>query len=249
MKAEAAKSAAGAPSGRPCLVKVSNLTKDYTSRDGQIIPALKDVNLDIAESEFVSIVGPSGCGKTTLLKILSGVLQSSAGDVYVAGQRLSGPSREIGVVFQAPVLLPWRTVLQNILIPVEIQKRDERESEARAQQLIQMVGLSGFENKYPSELSGGMQQRVGICRALVHDPSLLLMDEPFGALDAMTRESMNEELQRIWRGSRKTIMFITHSIPEAVYLADRVAVMTPRPGRIVEVVSVDLPRPRTLAMH
>jgi NitT/TauT family transport system ATP-binding protein len=146
------------------------------------------------------------------------------------------------------VLLPWRTVLQNILVPIEIQKRNERESETRARELIQMAGLSGFENKYPTELSGGMQQRVGICRALVHDPSFLLMDEPFGALDAMTRESMNEELQRIWGHSKKTIMFITHSIPEAVYLADRVAVMTPRPGRIVEVISVGLPRPRTLAM-
>jgi NitT/TauT family transport system ATP-binding protein len=249
MSADVAEPAAGAPSEKPLLVKVSNLEKQYTSRDGQEIQALKDVNLEIVESEFVSIVGPSGCGKTTLLKILSGVLQSSAGEVHIAGRRLSGPSREIGVVFQSPVLLPWRTVLQNILVPIEIQKRDERECEARARQLIQIVGLSGFENKYPTELSGGMQQRVGICRALVHDPSFLLMDEPFGALDAMTRESMNEELQQIWGHSKKTIMFITHSISEAVYLADRVAVMTPRPGRIVEVISVDLPRPRTLAMH
>jgi NitT/TauT family transport system ATP-binding protein len=249
MNAAVAGTASSAPSEKSCLVKAANLQKDFTSRDGETIHALKDVNLDIAESEFVSIVGPSGCGKTTLLKILSGVLQSSAGEVYIAGQRLSGPSREIGVVFQAPVLLPWRTVLQNILVPIEIQKRNERECEARARQLIQMVGLSGFESKYPTELSGGMQQRVGICRALVHDPSFLLMDEPFGALDAMTRESMNEELQRIWGHSKKTIMFITHSIPEAVYLADRVAVMTPRPGRIVDVIDVDLPRPRTLAMH
>ena len=249
MRPEDAGTAISVPSEKPCLVKVSNLGKNYPSRDGQNIRALKGVNLEIAESEFVSVVGPSGCGKTTLLKILSGVLQSSAGEVCIAGQRLSGPSREIGVVFQAPVLLPWRTVLQNILVPIEIQKRNERESETRARKLIQMVGLSGFETKYPSELSGGMQQRVGICRALVHDPSFLLMDEPFGALDAMTRESMNEELQRIWVHSKKTIMFITHSIPEAVYLADRVVVMTSRPGRIAEVISVDLPRPRILAMH
>jgi NitT/TauT family transport system ATP-binding protein len=249
MKAEAVTTATGVPSARPGLVEVSNLSKDYTTRDGQNIVALKDVSLTIAQSEFVSLVGPSGCGKTTLLRILSGVLQGSAGEVRIAEQRLSGPSREIGVVFQAPVLLPWRTVLQNILVPIEIQKRDPRESETRARQLIQMAGLSGFESKYPSELSGGMQQRVGICRALVHDPPLLLMDEPFGALDAMTRESMNEELQRIWGHSKKTVMFITHSIPEAVYLSDRVAVMTPRPGRIVEFISVDLPRPRTLAMH
>jgi NitT/TauT family transport system ATP-binding protein len=239
----------GVPTKKPCLVQVSNLAKDYTSRDGKNIRALKDVNLEIAESEFVSIVGPSGCGKTTLLKILSGVLQSSAGEVHISGQRLSGPSREIGVVFQAPVLLPWRTVLQNIMVPIEIQNRTEHEYDARARQLIQMVGLSGFEDKYPTELSGGMQQRVGICRALVHEPSFLLMDEPFGALDAMTRESMNEELQRIWGHSKKTIMFITHSISEAVYLADRVGVMTRRPGRIADVISVDLPRPRTLAMH
>jgi NitT/TauT family transport system ATP-binding protein len=165
------------------------------------------------------------------------------------GRSLTGPSRELGVVFQAPVLLPWRTVLQNVMVPIEIQKRDRAAFEARARQLIAMVGLSGFESKYPSELSGGMQQRVGICRALVHDPSFLLMDEPFGALDAMTRESMNEELQRIWGESRKTILLVTHSIPEAVYLADRVVVMTPRPGRIVDVIPVDLPRPRTLGMQ
>jgi len=249
MTADATRTMTATPPDRPCLVRVSNLEKTYTSRDGHNIQALKDVNLEIAEREFVSIVGPSGCGKTTLLKILSGVLQGSAGEVYVAGQRLRGPTREIGVVFQAPVLLPWRTALQNILVPVEIQKRNESESRARARQLIEMVGLSGFEDKYPSELSGGMQQRVGICRALIHDPSFLLMDEPFGALDAMTRESMNEELQRIWSRSRKTVLFITHSIPEAVYLADRVAVMAPRPGRVVDVIDVDLPRPRTLAMH
>jgi NitT/TauT family transport system ATP-binding protein len=249
MITDATRTMTAVPPDRPCLVRVSNLEKTYTSRDGQNIQALKDVNLEIAESEFVSIVGPSGCGKTTLLKILSGVLQRSGGEVHVAGQRLSGPSRQIGVVFQAPVLLPWRTVLQNILVPIEIQGRNESESGACARQLIQMAGLSGFEDKYPSELSGGMQQRVGICRALIHDPSFLLMDEPFGALDAMTRESMNEELQRIWSRSRKTVLFITHSIPEAVYLADRVAVMTPRPGRIVDVIDVDLPRPRTLAMH
>jgi NitT/TauT family transport system ATP-binding protein len=152
-------------------------------------------------------------------------------------------------VFQAPVLLPWRTVLQNVMVPIEVQKRDRAKFEARARQLLAMTGLSGFERKYPGELSGGMQQRVGICRALVHDPSFLLMDEPFGALDAMTREQMNEELQRIWTESRKTVLLVTHSIPEAVYLADRVVVMTPRPGRIVDVIAVDLPRPRTLAMH
>jgi NitT/TauT family transport system ATP-binding protein len=232
-----------------CLVRIAGLEKVYRSKDGNDIHALKNINLDIRAAEFISIVGPSGCGKTTLLKILAGILERSSGEVVMQGKSLSGPSRELGVVFQAPVLLPWRTVLQNVMVPVEIQKRDRAAFEARARQLIAMVGLSGFESKYPSELSGGMQQRVGICRALVHDPSFLLMDEPFGALDAMTRESMNEELQRIWSESRKTILLVTHSIPEAVYLADRVVVMTPRPGRVVDVISVDLPRPRTLAMQ
>jgi NitT/TauT family transport system ATP-binding protein len=232
-----------------CLLRITGLEKTYQSKDGNQIHALQDIDLDILASEFISIVGPSGCGKTTLLKILAGILTRSAGEVVMQGRSLTGPSRELGVVFQAPVLLPWRTVLQNVMVPIEIQRRDHARFEARARQLIAMVGLSGFESKYPSELSGGMQQRVGICRALVHDPSFLLMDEPFGALDAMTRESMNEELQRIWGESRKTILLVTHSIPEAVYLADRVVVMTPRPGRIVDVIPVDLPRPRTLGMQ
>ena len=234
---------------RETLVRIAGLEKVYTTKDGQTIQALTDVNLSIAKSEFISVVGPSGCGKTTLLKILAGILSRSSGDVAIEGRAVTGPSREIGVVFQAPVLLPWRNVLQNVMVPVEVQKRDRSKFEERARQLLAMVGLTGFESKYPNELSGGMQQRVGICRALVHDPSFLLMDEPFGALDAMTREQMNEELLRIWTDSKKTVLLVTHSIPEAVYLADRVVVMTPRPGRIVDVVSVDLPRPRTLAMH
>ena len=240
---------AATASDAQCLVRIAGLQKIYKTRDGNDIHALKDIDLDIRAGEFISIVGPSGCGKTTLLKILAGILSRSAGDVTMGGRSLSGPSRELGVVFQAPVLLPWRTVLQNVMVPIQVQRRDRAIFEARARALIAMVGLTGFEHKYPSELSGGMQQRVGICRALVHDPSFLLMDEPFGALDAMTRESMNEELQRLWRESRKTILLVTHSIPEAVYLADRVVVMTPRPGRIVDVLDIDLPRPRTLAMQ
>jgi NitT/TauT family transport system ATP-binding protein len=240
---------AAASTDTQCLVRIAGLQKIYKTRDGNDIHALKDIDLDIRDAEFISIVGPSGCGKTTLLKILAGILSRTSGDVTMAGRRLSGPSRELGVVFQAPVLLPWRTVLQNVMVPIQVQRRDRAVFEARARALIAMVGLAGFEHKYPSELSGGMQQRVGICRALVHDPSFLLMDEPFGALDAMTRESMNEELQRLWRENRKTILLVTHSIPEAVYLADRVVVMTPRPGRIVDVLDIDLPRPRTLAMQ
>jgi NitT/TauT family transport system ATP-binding protein len=231
------------------LVRITDLQKVYRTRDGQEIHALKDINLAIREREFISIVGPSGCGKTTLLKILSGVLGRSSGEVLVSGRPHDGPSRDVGVVFQAPVLLPWKTVLENVMVPVTIQKRPRAEFERRARELVAMVGLAGFEDKYPSELSGGMQQRVGICRALVHGPSFLLMDEPFGALDAMTREQMNEELQRLWQESRKTVLLVTHSIPEAVYLADRVVVMTPRPGRIVDVLEIDLPRPRRLAMH
>jgi NitT/TauT family transport system ATP-binding protein len=242
--------AAAAHSEAPhCLVRIECLQKVYKTRDGNEIHALKDIDLDIRAGEFISIVGPSGCGKTTLLKILAGILHRSSGEVVMNGRSLSGPSRELGVVFQAPVLLPWRTVLQNVMVPVEVQHRNRVEFRERARALIAMVGLAGFEEKYPSELSGGMQQRVGICRALVHDPSFLLMDEPFGALDAMTREQMNEELQRLWSESRKTILLVTHSIPEAVYLADRVVVMTPRPGRIVDVIDVDVPRPRTLAMQ
>ncbi|MBV9234192.1 MAG: ABC transporter ATP-binding protein [Xanthobacteraceae bacterium] len=240
---------AAAHTAAQCLVRIAGLQKIYKTRDGNDIHALKDIDLDIRDAEFISIVGPSGCGKTTLLKILAGILSRTSGEVTMAGRSLSGPSRELGVVFQAPVLLPWRTVLQNVMVPIQVQRRDRAVFEARARALIAMVGLAGFEHKYPSELSGGMQQRVGICRALVHDPSFLLMDEPFGALDAMTRESMNEELQRLWRESRKTILLVTHSIPEAVYLADRVVVMTPRPGRIVDVLDIDLPRPRTLAMQ
>ncbi len=244
-------SSAASPRNRDdnALVQIADLQMHYRTRDGNDIHALKDVNLKIGESEFVSIVGPSGCGKTTLLRILSGVLARTSGDVTIAGRQLKGPSPEIGVVFQAPILLPWRTVFENVMIPVEVQGRNREQFGARARQLLAMVGLQGFEDKYPSELSGGMQQRVGICRALVHDPSFLLMDEPFGALDAMTRESMNEELQRIWRDSQKTILLVTHSIPEAVYLADRVVVMTPRPGKIVEIIDVDLPRPRLLSMQ
>jgi NitT/TauT family transport system ATP-binding protein len=231
------------------LVRICSLEKTYQSKDGSSIHALANINLEIRAAELVSVVGPSGCGKTTLLKILAGILDRTSGEVEMAGSRLRGPSREVGVVFQSPVLLPWRTVLQNVMVPVEVQRRDRTAFGARARELVAMVGLSGFENKYPGELSGGMQQRVGLCRALVHNPSFLLMDEPFGALDAMTRESMNEELQRIWSESRKTILLVTHSILEAIYLADRVVVMTPRPGRIVEVIPIDLARPRTLAMQ
>jgi NitT/TauT family transport system ATP-binding protein len=228
------------------LIVVSRLEKTYLTRAGSRVRALADVTLDIGDGEFVTIVGPSGCGKTTLLRILGGLLSGSSGTVELLGRRISGPSRKVGMVFQDPVLLPWRTVLENVMLPVVVLRLDRRAYHRRALDLVALVGLSGFEDKYPHELSGGMRQRVSLARALVHDPALLLMDEPFGALDAMTREAMNLELQRIWRESGKTVAFITHSIPEAAFLGDRVVVMSPRPGRIVDVVTVELPRMRDL---
>ena len=230
------------------LIEVKGLNKIYRTREGNTIDALKDINFRVATGEFVTIVGPSGCGKSTLLKILAGTLRRTSGSVTLGGELVEGPSRNVGVVFQSPVLLPWRTVLQNVILPIEIQKQDRATFNARGMEYLKLVGLQGFEGKYPNELSGGMQQRVGICRALVHEPALLLMDEPFGALDALTREHMNLELLRIWSEHRKTVMLVTHSIPEAVFLADTIIVMSPRPGRIAEVIPVALPRPRTLEM-
>ena len=242
----AAESAGAAPPPAAQLIAVARLNKIYRTLEGADIEALKDVSFDIRDGEFITVVGPSGCGKSTLLKILAGILRRTSGDVRLRERPVDGPSRDVGVVFQAPVLLPWRNVLENVMLPVEIQKRDRVEFEARARAYLRLVGLEGFEGKYPNELSGGMQQRVGISRALVHEPALLLMDEPFGALDAMTRESMNLELLRIWNESRKTVLLVTHSIPEAVFLADRVIVMSPRPGRISDIIPIDLPRPRHL---
>jgi NitT/TauT family transport system ATP-binding protein len=236
------------PTDLPGFIEIAGLSKRYPVRGGAPVTALSDINLKIAEGEFVCIVGPSGCGKSTLLKILAGIVPSFDGSVAVDGRRISGPSRDVGVVFQQPHLLPWRTVIENVMLPVELQRRSGPAYRERAERLIGLVGLSDFCSRYPAELSGGMQQRVSICRALVHDPKVLLMDEPFGALDAMTREFMNVELLRIWSSNRKTALFITHSIVEAVFLADRVAVMSPRPGRVQEIVNVELPRPRTPAM-
>ena len=230
------------------LIVVSNLEKTYATRGRAQVHALAGISVEIGAGEFITIVGQSGCGKTTLLKILAGLLQRSAGHVTLRGQPVDEPSRDIGIVFQDPVLLPWRTVFDNVMLPVEVLGLDRKPSAGRAMALLGLVSLEGFEDKYPHELSGGMRQRVAIARALVHDPSLLLMDEPFGALDAMTREFMNLELLRIWKESGKTIVFITHSIPEAAFLADRVIVMSARPGRIREVVEVGLPRPRDLDM-
>jgi len=227
------------------VISARGLAKSYKGR-GEPVPALVDVDFSVTEGEFVAVVGPSGCGKSTLLKIMAGLIDYSGGEARFKDAPIAGPRREIGVVFQSPVLFPWRTVLDNVMLPAEVQALDRTSQERVARDLLALVGLDGFEQRYPWELSGGMQQRVAIVRALVNDPAILLMDEPFGALDAMTREMMNLELQRIWLERRKTVLFITHSIAEAVFLADRVLVMTPRPGRIMDVLEVDIARPRAL---
>jgi NitT/TauT family transport system ATP-binding protein len=204
------------------------------------------VDVEIADGEFVVLVGPSGCGKSTLLKMISGLLPPSSGEILVDGERVTKPHGNVGIVFQNALLLPWRNVLNNVLLPIDMKQLSREKYLPRAMALLKMVGLEGFEKKLPWQLSGGMQQRASICRALVHDPKIMLMDEPFGALDAMTRERMNVELQRIQRETGKTVLLITHSIPEAVFLADRVLVMTERPGAIAAIYEVPLGKNRSL---
>lgn len=233
------------------VIEIKSLRKVYPSKDAPIV-ALEEATFDVRQHEFVSLVGHSGCGKTTIMKIIAGLLPPTAGTVLLNGQPVAGPQANTGIVFQTPVLFQWRTVLDNVMLPVEILRSQGKSKHyylERAMDLLELTGLKEFKNKYPRELSGGMQQRVSISRALIHDPALLLLDEPFGALDAMTRGEMNMELQRIWSEKRKTSLLITHSIPEAVFLADRVIVMTPRPGRVADVIHVNLPRPRTAEMR
>ncbi|MEU7343686.1 ABC transporter ATP-binding protein [Streptomyces bacillaris] len=211
------------------------------------VTALSDISLDVAPGEFVAIVGPSGCGKSTLLKLVAGLLTASSGEVLLGGERVKGPRHDIGYVFQRAALLEWRSALRNILLQAEMRRMPSARARARADGLIRMTGLTGFEDAYPHELSGGMQQRVALCRALLHEPPVLLMDEPFGALDTLTREQLNTELNRIWRTTGTTVLLVTHSISEAVYLADRVVVMSPRPGTITEIIEVGLPAERDYA--
>jgi NitT/TauT family transport system ATP-binding protein len=211
--------------------------------------ALDEIDLEIADNEFITLVGRSGCGKSTLLRVIAGLLRPTAGEVRIDGAPVTAPRRDVGFMFQKSALLPWRSVIENVMLPVEILGLDGRSHRRRAEMLLALVGLEGFEGRRPHELSGGMQQRVSLCRALVHDPSVLLMDEPFAALDALTREDLSAELQRIWSEDRKTIVFVTHSIQEAVLLADRIVVMSPRPGRVARILSVDAPRPRSLGTH
>jgi NitT/TauT family transport system ATP-binding protein len=236
-----------APASRRRMIEIRNLAKTYRTRDGDV-PSLRPIDLDIGDGEFVAVVGPSGCGKSTLLKLVAGLIPPSAGEIEIDGVAVTEPPDDVGIVFQSPVLLAWRTVLRNVMLPVEVRKLDRATHLDRARNLLAMAGLTDFQNMYPWQLSGGMQQRTAICRALVHDPKIVLMDEPFGALDAMTRETMNLELQRIHHETGKTIVLITHSIPEAVFLADRVVVMSERPGSIAATYDVTLPRPRNLDM-
>jgi NitT/TauT family transport system ATP-binding protein len=212
------------------------------------LEAIRDISFEVADGEFVSLLGPSGCGKSTLLMMIAGLIGPTEGEVKINGAKVTGPRRETGVAFQSPVLLPWRTVLDNVLFPVELMRLPVAAYQARARELPQMTKIDDFAGALPRQLSGGMRQRAAICRALVHDPVLLLMDEPFSALDAITRDEMGVELLRIWQANRKTVVFVTHSIREAAFLSDRVLVMGQRPATIIDEVAIDLPRPRHIAM-
>ncbi len=223
------------------MIRLEGVGKRFARGD---VEALRDVSLNVAPGEFVAIVGASGCGKSTLLRLVAGLVPASSGRVVLDGTPVVGPRADTAMVFQAPTLLPWADVLRNVTFPLRLMKQAGGDTEARARALLETAGLKGFENRLPKELSGGMQQRVAICRALLQQPRVLLMDEPFGALDALTREEMSIELLRIWSGLRMAVLFVTHSISEAVLLADRVVVMSPRPGRVAEVIEVGLPRPR-----
>jgi NitT/TauT family transport system ATP-binding protein len=229
-------------------LRIQDLTKVYATRDGPV-RALDQISFRERRGEFLSNLGPSGCGKSTLLMIAAGLVSPSSGIVSVGERPVDRPRTDVGIVFQNPVLLEWRTALGNVMLQAEARKMNRKAGEKRARELLLSVGLGGFEDKYPHELSGGMRQRVSICRALIHNPDHLLMDEPFGALDALTRDQLVLDLQALWMERQMTVLFITHSVAEAVFLSDRVIVMTPRPGRIDRIIDINLPRPRTLAMR
>jgi NitT/TauT family transport system ATP-binding protein len=231
----------------PAKLELRNISMQFLRR-GRRFEALRDVSLQVDAGEFISIVGASGCGKTTLLRIVDGLRPPSRGEVWVDGRVVDRPGPDRGFVFQHDALFPWRTVLDNVIFGLEVQGKSKRDARKRADTLLRLVGLNGFEQHFPHELSGGMRQRANLARALTIDPDVLLMDEPFASLDAQTREIMQSELLRIWRSNRKTVLFVTHQIDEAVYLADRVVVMTSRPGQVKAVVDVDIPRPRDLSV-
>jgi len=227
------------------LIELHNVSKTFHSKKGSV-EALRNINLTVDEGEFITLVGRSGCGKTTLLRLIAGLLQPTAGQLSVSGQKVAKPRRDVAVMFQRPALLPWRTVLENLMLPVEVIGAKKSEYLGRAEELLDTTSLTGFEDALPRELSGGMQQRVSLCRSLITDPDVLLMDEPFASLDALTREELSSELQRICLDQQKTVVFVTHSIDEAVLLADRAVVLSPRPGQIKQIVDVDVPKPRSL---
>ena len=232
------------------VVDIANLCLTFPARDGEVV-ALSDVSLQIQPGEFVSLIGPSGCGKTTLLRVIADLEQPTAGKITVNGLAPDAArrARHYGYVFQAPALYPWRTAARNIMLPLEVMGFPRKERLARAEKYLAMVKLAGFGGKYPWQLSGGMQQRVSIARALAFEPKLLLMDEPFGALDEIVRDKLNVQVLELWRETKKTIVFVTHSIPEAVFLSTKIVVMSPRPGRIIDVIDCDLPAVRTLEMR
>lgn len=228
----------------PSMIAVEGVSRVFDGKAGRVV-ALDGIDFEVGEREFVAVIGRSGCGKSTLLRIVAGLLAPTAGRVLVAGEPVTRPRRDVSVMFQRPALLPWRSVLANVLLPVEVLGLDLRRHTERAHELLELVGLLGFAKRLPHELSGGMQQRVSLCRSLIQSPAVMLMDEPFSALDALTRTELSVELQRIWLEHARTIVFVTHSVEEAVILADRVVVLTPRPGRLRKIVEVDIPRPRT----
>ena len=229
------------------ILAAEHISHAYPVR-GEMLAVLEDVSLALTRESFVCLIGPSGCGKSTLLRILSGLLRPRAGQVRLEGQPITHPQRRIGLVFQQANLMPWRTVRGNLALPLQLAGLSARRVQERTSAMLELIGLRGFAGTYPAALSGGMAQRVAIGRALIHDPEVLLLDEPFGSLDALTREHMSEELLRLWNERRKTVLMVTHSIPEAVLLADRVLVFSPRPGRVVRDVPIPLPRPRSLRL-
>ncbi|HEY1413764.1 MAG TPA: ABC transporter ATP-binding protein [Rhodopila sp.] len=239
---------ANAPAPTPPIhIAITDVSKKYGGTSGVL--ALDDVSLSVQEGEFLSILGPSGCGKSTLLRCVAGLERATRGTINVHGETVRRPPANMGVVFQRDVLLDWRSILDNMFLQIDFRGEKRSRYLDRAHELLNLFGLKGFENAYPAQLSGGMRQRAAICRALLADPDLVLMDEPFGALDALTRDQMNLELQKIWASARRTILFVTHSIGEAVFLSDRVVVMSPRPGRIAMTLTIDLPRPRRMAIR
>ena len=227
------------------MIRLTGVSRTFAGRSGAV-EALHGIDLEIGAGEFVAVLGRSGCGKSTLLRLISGLLPVTTGEVWVSGERVTRPRRDIAMMFQKPALLPWRTVLDNVLLPMQIFGGRKAAHRDRARELLTMTGLTGFEKRLPHELSGGMQQRVALCRSLIANPRVMLMDEPFSALDALTREELSGELQRVHMELGTTIVFVTHSIDEAVLLADRVVVLSPRPGRIREILDIRIPRPRTL---